>query len=240
MAQKKVWENEYRKTQLIVESETPRQDVKDFVRFLRKQEGVVLEGLSILDLGCGTGKNSVFLAKRGNNVVGIDISETAIQKVQKFVENFSLSADYRVGNIGEPYPFEDGHFDIVLDVMSSNSLDEKERAIYLKEVHRVLRPGGYFFVRALCKEGDKNAKNLVKMYPGPEKDTYTVPDIGLTERVFTEDDFRRLYEPFFEIMKLEKKTNYATFQGQTYKRNYWLAYIKKRLCCINDFNALLS
>ncbi|MEX0918342.1 MAG: hypothetical protein WDZ85_00005, partial [Candidatus Paceibacterota bacterium] len=79
----------------------------------------------------------------------------------------------------------------------------------------------------LCKDGDKNAKNLIKLSPGNEYDTYHNKDMNLIERVFSHDDFANLYSKYFEIQKLIKKTNYAQFKGQSYKRNYWLAYMKK-------------
>jgi ubiquinone/menaquinone biosynthesis C-methylase UbiE len=112
--------------------------------------------------------------------------------------------------------------------MSSNSLNESEREIYLKEVNRVLKSGGHFFVRGLCKDGDKNAKNLIKLSPGKEYDTYVNQDMNLTERVFSKVDFISTYSKYFEIQQLIQKTNYAEFRGQSYKRNYWLAYMKKK------------
>jgi len=82
-------------------------------------------------------------------------------------------------------------------------------------------------VEALCKEGDKNAKALLKKNPGPEPDTYINEDMNLIGRVFTRQDFVDLYSKYFEIIKLLKKTNYTRFRGQSYKRNFWLAYMKK-------------
>ena len=111
--------------------------------------------------------------------------------------------------------------------MSSNSLNESEREIYLAEVNRVLKNGGHFFVRALCKDGDSNAKNLLKLSPGPEYDTYIIKDMNLVERVFSKADFTKDYSKYFKIQELIKKTNYAQFKGRSYKRNYWLAYMKK-------------
>ena len=54
-----------------------------------------------------------------------------------------------------------------------------------------------------------------------------MPELGLIERVFSEEDFRNLYGSYFEIQQLTKKKNYALFKGQRYKRNYWIAYLKK-------------
>ncbi len=109
----------------------------------------------------------------------------------------------------------------------------------LREVNRVLKKrrasprrsppveAGIFFVRALCKDGNKNVKNLLKNSPGKEYDTYIIKEIGLTERVFSKDDFIKMYSQYFKILKLEKKTSYTTFNNRIYKRDYWLAYMTK-------------
>lgn len=202
-------------------------DLRRYIKFLRKVEGVYPENLTILDLGSGNGKHANYLARLGNNVTGFEISPTAIAIARDRAKEIDISVDYQCRNIGEQYPCDDEYFDLVIDVMSSNSLNERERTIYLKEVYRVLKTGGHFFVRALCKNGDKNAKNLLKLNPGPEYDTYINKDMALVERVFSHEDFIAMYSKYFEIQKLIKKTNYAQFKGQSYKRNYWLAYMKK-------------
>ena len=54
-----------------------------------------------------------------------------------------------------------------------------------------------------------------------------MPDIKLVERVFSRADFIKTYEPYFKILKLDKKSGYANVGGRLYKRNYWLAYMQK-------------
>lgn len=227
MSQKNAWEREYRNPQLLSMGEEPRSDLKRYIKFLRKAEDIYLENFNILDLGSGTGKNANYLAEMGNNVTGLEISPTAIDLASSRAREMNVAVDYRIADIGIPYPFNNEYFDLIIDIMSSNSLNEKEREIYLKEVHRVLKMSGHFFVRALCKDGDKNAKNLLRLNPGSEYSTYINRDMNLVERVFSRDDFVDMYSKYFEIQELIKKTNYARFKGQPYKRNYWLAYMKK-------------
>jgi SAM-dependent methyltransferase len=227
MAQREVWENEYRNNQLITGNSEPREDLKRFLKWLRKEQKINITDKRILDLGSGTGRNANYLAGLGNSVVGLEISPTAASIAEKRAKELDLEVDYKLQSIGDKYPFQDSDFDLIIDVMSSNSLSEKERDVYLEEVYRVLKPDGFFFVRALSRDGDKNAKNLLKLNPGPERDTYIIKEMGLVERVFSESDFRTLYSPFFSILKLEKKSNYARFRGQNYKRNYWIAYMQR-------------
>ena len=228
MSQYASWEKEYNNPKLITNSNEPQVAFKDFVKWLRRKQGVDISGLSVLDLGSGTGKNSIYLAKSGAQTFGIELSKKAVEMSEKQVRIAEVPAKFIQGSFGEKFPFEDNSFDLVLDITSSNSLDEAERTIYLSEVLRTLRPDGYMFVRTLCKDGDKNAKNLLKLNPGKERDTYTMKDIGLTERVFSKEDFVQMYSKDFEILNMEKTTSYTSFGGQSYKRNFWLAYLKKK------------
>jgi len=232
--QENIWEKEYRDPKLVTLSDEALGSIKDFVRWLRKDQKVEMVNKKILDLGCGNGKNSIYIADQGigNEIVGIDISETALKHAvtlaqEKNQENKEARVKFIKQNIGSPLPFPDSDFDIVLDVTSSNSLNENEREIYLKETHRVLKSGGYIFIRTLCKDGDQNAKNLLKTNHGKEKDTYIMPEFGLTERVFSKEDFIATYSPFFKILHLEKETHYTKFKDRSYKRNFWVAYLQK-------------
>jgi len=214
-------------------------------------------GLKVLDLGSGTGRNSNYLAQNGARVVGMEISDTAIALAQKRSKHLELDVKYLKQSIGLEYPFGDDEFDLVIDITSSNSLSEKEREIYLTEVSRVLKKsfvkikissegnpkalksssnsktcvlgkGGIFIVRALCKEGDKNAKFLLKNNSGGEKDTYVMPETGLVERVFSEENFREIYSGYFNILKLEKTESYSKIGSKIYKRRFWLAVMEKK------------
>jgi len=222
-----VWEKEYKNPLFVTKKDGPQADTLRFLKYLKKEEKYKVEKRNILDLGCGTGRNANYLADIGNKVIGIEISKTAIQIAQARGRELGQNVDYRLGDIGEKYSIDDNSIDVVLDVTSSNSLDGRGRDIYLSEVNRVLKKSGYFFVRALCKDGNKNVKNLLKNSPGKEYDTYIIKEIGLTERVFSKDDFIKTYSKYFKILKLEKKTSYTTFNNRIYKRDYWLAYMTK-------------
>ncbi len=227
MPQTDAWEREYRNPKLVTKKAEPQNDVKRFLKWLKKEQGVALEHLHVLDLGCGTGRNANYLAELGCIVTGFEISSTALRIAQERATELGVSPSYHLRSIGAPYQLSDDSIDLALDVTSSNSLNEHERSVYLTETARVLKTGGYIFVRALCKEGDANVKELLKRNPGSEYDTYVNTQMGLTERVFSREDFVATYSPLFSIEHLEKKSGYAHFNGRIYKRNYWLAYLKK-------------
>ena len=118
--------------------------------------------------------------------------------------------------------------DVYKRQVSSNSLTEKERDIFVSEVSRILKGGGYFLTKALCKDADKNAKNLLKKFAGTEKDCYTLPAVGITERVWSREDFIDFYGKYFEIICLEKKVGFPRVNGQSFKRNFWICYMQNK------------
>ncbi len=232
MPQENIWDREYKESKLLTKENKPQSDVVRFVQFLRKSAGeaekkFVPEGLNVLDLGSGTGRNSFYFAQMGNNVLVIEISKTAIQIAEDNAKNAGLDIKYVKQSIGDEFPCDSDSIHIALDVTSSNSLNESERDIFLSETNRVLKSGGYFFTKALCKDGDENAKYLIKNFPGNEKDTYIMPELGVTERVWTKEDFVKTYEKYFKILYIEKKTSYSKMNNRSYKRNFWIVYMKK-------------
>lgn len=228
MSQEGKWESEYRHSKLVTKDDAPQKDTLKFIKWLRKEHDIDIDGLAVLDIGSGTGRNSNHLAAEGAKVIGIEISDSALKIAEERARGKEKNVRHFKHDIGAPYPFDDDSFDVALDVLSSNSLDEDEREVYASEVHRVLKPGGWFYVKALCKDGDKNAQKLLKKSPGRGKDTYRMPEWGLEERVWSKDDFENFYGRFFDIVMIEKKTNYATYDKRKYKRNYWVAYLRNK------------
>lgn len=229
MPQKISWEKEYNKPVLVSKDERPQNFLVQFLKYLKKSKKLEINNLDILDLGCGTGRNSNYLAGRGNVVVGLDIAANALKLGEDRARKMNLdSVKYLCRSIGNVLPFTDEKFDLILDITSSNSLNNSEREVYLKECHRVLKKTGFIILRTLCKDGDQNVKKLLEISPGKEKDTYFLKELGLTERVFSEKDLKDLYGPYFNFDKLVKDFGYPKVNGQVYKRKYWLAILTKK------------
>ena len=99
-------------------------------------------GLRILDAGCGTGFNLGYYSSGGTrDVYGLDIADAALHHVRK--RNFQKIAQASVSEI----PFLPDTFDLVFsfEVVTQTPLDIHEVA--LREMHRVLKPGGHLFIR---------------------------------------------------------------------------------------------
>lgn len=228
MPQMQAWDKEYKNSKLLHFHPEPQKDTLRFLKYLKKEQKWRPDGKMVLDMGCGTGRNANHIADMGGIVTGFDISPTAISIARDAAKEKKVDVTYYVMDMGKELMFPNNSFDLLLDVTSSNSLNETERALYLTEAHRILKPGGFLFVKALAKDGDDNAKALLQKSPGKEKDTYIMKELNLTERVFTRDDIMKTYEPYFTILSLEKKESYTSMNGRSYKRQSFLLYLQKK------------
>lgn len=95
------------------------------------------EGGSVLDVGCNTGYGSKILADHALNVVGIDVSRTAIEFAQKHYPAENIHYQHVDGS---RIDFPDSHFDFISSFQVIEHVENTAR--YLGEISRVLKPGG--------------------------------------------------------------------------------------------------
>jgi 2-polyprenyl-6-hydroxyphenyl methylase/3-demethylubiquinone-9 3-methyltransferase len=99
-------------------------------------------GVKVLDVGCGGGFSCEFMAKRGAIVSGVDLSPACIESARLHAQKTRLTIDYRAG-VAEQLPFESNQFDCVVCVDVLEHIADLAQT--LREVSRVLKPGGIFF-----------------------------------------------------------------------------------------------
>lgn len=100
----------------------------------------------ILDVGCGTGQTSAYLAARyGAKVTGLDINSTMIEKAKNRMIKYQLPVEMIQGSI-EKCPLPDHHYDFVI---SESVLSFVNRPKALHEIFRVLKQDGRFIANEL-------------------------------------------------------------------------------------------
>lgn len=102
---------------------------------------------SVLDVGCGTGRNTIAVAEMLEaRATGIDYSEAAIERAQErlhLAAGLSHNVTFQLADIKNRLPFDSGNFSLVLDVfVYFHLLDSKQRAEYRQELRRVMSPDG--------------------------------------------------------------------------------------------------
>jgi len=96
----------------------------------------------ILDLGCGTGKHSIFLAKKGFSVYATDLSMTGIEIARQKAESLGLKNIHFKQHDMKRIPFANSFFDAVVCTWTIYHGTLKEIQITISEIYRVLKPNG--------------------------------------------------------------------------------------------------
>jgi len=131
----KGWEIVYKKHGDLYPEIIPQ--IKKYAQIFRKHDYK-----KILDLGCGTGRNTLFFAQEGFLVYALDASKTGILITKKKAEKLGLlNINYKVADIKHTsYP--DNYFDAIICilVLSHGLLKDNQEAV--DEIYRILKPRG--------------------------------------------------------------------------------------------------
>lgn len=166
--------------------------------------GAISSGGRILEVGCGTGTNSLWLAGRGFSVLGVDIARAAVEQANQKKNGMSLSCDFAVMDF-----LHDGSlsrsFDLVFDRGCFHVFDKKrERDLFARQVSRVLKTSGTWLSLIGSTEG------------GPR-------DSGPPRR--TAMDVVQAIEPYLEIVELRS----VFFQSNLpFSAKAWLCVARHR------------
>jgi malonyl-CoA O-methyltransferase len=111
---------------------------------VRRAVGEV-RGLSVLDVGCGTGRHALWLAAAGASVTAVDFSEGMLAQAR--AKSGASSINFVSHDLHQPLPFPTGTFNVVVSGLVLEHLRELDG--FLNEAHRVIRPGGRAVVSAM-------------------------------------------------------------------------------------------
>lgn len=152
-------------------------------------EGAIKPGMKVLEVGCGVGTESVFMAVRGMNVTGIDLSDAAVLLAKQLADFYGVDAEFKQGDATN-LAFEDQSFDVVCDQGVFHHLRDEERENYAREIARVLKPKGQFVLRSFSD----------KIPGGPQP------------RRISSKELMSTFLPYFDIEHLERVLSFSTAQ----------------------------
>ncbi len=96
-----------------------------------------------LDLGCGTGREVIYLAQHGFDATGVDISPTAIRMAREAADAVGVEARFIVDDLTEMSRVE-GSFDLLMDYGAINDLNQNQRDAYMSRVLPLASDGAQF------------------------------------------------------------------------------------------------
>jgi len=145
----------------------------DIYLFDQLLKGRITSEMRVLDAGCGSGRNLVYFFRSGFNTSGVDQSSEAIAQIQSLAAQLAphLPEDnFRAAAI-EQMPFDDESFDVVISsAVLHFARDEAHWRSMVREMWRVLKPGGIFFARLASSIG---MEDKIKQIEGRR---YHLPD----------------------------------------------------------------
>ena len=99
----------------------------------------------VVDIGCGTGENALYLAEQGLDVTGVDLAPAAIERAQQKATERGVVARFEVADVLDLHAFA-GAFDSGIDSGCFHVFDDNERVRYVRSLHGALHPGGRLFI----------------------------------------------------------------------------------------------
>jgi SAM-dependent methyltransferase len=139
-----------------------------------------------LDLGCGTGTNSIYLAQQGFLVVGVDFSSKAIATARAKARRANVAIDFHVADVTR-LDFLSEPFDFVLDIGCLHAIDAAGRARYADHLARLTRVGAVFMLYAFSPRPPKERGHLIRLR-----------NVGITP-----DEVQQLYAAHFALDHIE-------------------------------------
>jgi 2-polyprenyl-3-methyl-5-hydroxy-6-metoxy-1,4-benzoquinol methylase len=160
-----------------------------------------IKGKRVLEIGCGMGMHSQMMIEAGATLTSIDISPTSVDATNKRLKLTGLTGDVRLMD-AEKLDFAEGEFDLV---WSWGVIHHSARTgMVLKEIHRVLKPGGKAKIMVYATDGMSAYITMMRRYmfgfwSGRRLDDLLWSDAdGFTARFYTIDNWNDFFGILFE------------------------------------------
>ena len=178
-------------------------------------DGVLPPGKA-LDLGCGNGRNAIFLAKSGFNVDGVDYSKTAIEWAVQRAKEASAEVHLHNASVFEA-SIPPSSYDLVYDSGCFHHMPPHRRANYIALVAAALKPGGWLGMTCFRPEGGSWLS---------DREVYERGTLG-GGLGYTDTQLRELWSGVFKIFSLRQMQEPTADSGVFGKSFLWVLLARK-------------
>jgi len=213
----KNWDQAY-KEKGVIQSEV-LDLVSDAVKIFKKEKVK-----KVLDLGFGTGRHTIFLAKNGFQVYGIDVSKEGLKITKKRSEEKGLNAKLCIADMHK-LPYRGNFFNgiIAVYVIEHNTYNGLLKS--LSEVRRVLKPGGIFATTLLTKNDYKFGIGE-EIEPGTFINSKDPIESEVPHRFSTREEVDFLFAEY-EVVSIEEKKELESIISPGNTNCRWNIIVKK-------------
>jgi ubiquinone/menaquinone biosynthesis C-methylase UbiE len=182
--------------------------------------------MKVLDAGCGNGRNSVFLGKRGCDVTAVDFADLPLSETRRRVAEAGISQSVSVvrGSLIDPLPFADEMFDFVLDsYVSCHFLHHTVAERFWREINRVTSKNGHVLSVGFSTEDEYYAR----LRNDNQDFVVCDPANGIWKRLYCERELKEFFARVFGMEYFAKFEFWDCVLGHDYRRVVFTSVLKK-------------
>lgn len=179
-------------------------------------DGVIVLGRA-LDLGCGHGRNAIYLARRGFQVDAVDYSRTAIEWGRQCAREAGVPVRFHLASVFE-MALAPASFELVYDGGCFHHMPPHRRSDFITLVEQTLKPGGQFAMACFRPEGGSGFS---------DDEVYERGTLG-GGLGYTEAQLRALWSPAFEIVDLRQMSEEPADSAVFGKGFLWVMLARRR------------
>ena len=219
MNDKEALEKVYEKPGAVWTSTTPPEELVELI------DSGKIKPCKVLDVGCGEGFYSIYLASKGFEVTGMDLAENAIKLAKQNAKKSEVKIKFIAMDISEINKLNE-KFDFILGWAILHHIIPEKRKKYVEKLSKLLNKNGKYLSISFSindRKSDKG-KKFKEVTEGQKRPEGTRRPIGATLYFSTLEELKDLFEPFFKI--IENKVYEKPGVGGNNTWNYFFMEVK--------------
>ncbi len=164
-----------------------------------------------LDMGAGDGRNSLYLAEKGFDVIALDSSKTGIEKLKRIAAERGLGDRLKtVHGDARTWEYPERKFDLIFAITLFDHLETGDIGKLFYKVRKSLKRGGYIFIKVHTIED-----------PGYKGDDENASELSSEiKHYFRPNELLKHLKGNFHIKKYEERTEHDTTHGEPHKHGF--------------------